>query len=163
MPGRPGCPAADLLPGPQRGLRGQDRAGLEREARWRRWFVTRFEVESGFLSRYPIHQAGGQTILASSGFRPRSWTTSTPTLSARSRWSTSSVEAGRRATGQMSGAMIPAVLEGRTRRLGLELYIQSGGARCSPWSKTAATTGQAAHLGHLALRAQDKRDAQAAS
>ncbi|WP_405606706.1 hypothetical protein [Streptomyces sp. NBC_00076] len=26
-------------------------------------FVTRFEVESEFLSRYPIQQAGGQTIL----------------------------------------------------------------------------------------------------
>lgn len=26
-------------------------------------FVTRFEVESVFLSRYPIQQAGGQTIL----------------------------------------------------------------------------------------------------
>ncbi|MFE2270279.1 hypothetical protein ACFXB4_13670 [Streptomyces lavendulae] len=26
-------------------------------------FVTRFEVESEFLSRYPIQQAGGRTIL----------------------------------------------------------------------------------------------------
>ncbi|MEU9366752.1 hypothetical protein AB0D71_18830 [Streptomyces avermitilis] len=26
-------------------------------------FVTRFEVESQFLSRYPVRQAGGQTIL----------------------------------------------------------------------------------------------------
>ncbi|MFE3789467.1 hypothetical protein [Streptomyces goshikiensis] len=26
-------------------------------------FVTRFEVESEFLSRYPVQQAGGQTIL----------------------------------------------------------------------------------------------------
>lgn len=26
-------------------------------------FVTRFEVESEFLSRYPIQQVGGQTIL----------------------------------------------------------------------------------------------------
>ncbi|MFI0915397.1 hypothetical protein [Streptomyces abikoensis] len=26
-------------------------------------FVTRFEVESDFLSRYPVQQAGGQTIL----------------------------------------------------------------------------------------------------
>lgn len=26
-------------------------------------FVTRFEVESGFLSRYPVQQAGGRTIL----------------------------------------------------------------------------------------------------
>ncbi|MCZ2525936.1 hypothetical protein ACFW9F_09710 [Streptomyces sp. NPDC059506] len=26
-------------------------------------FVTRFEVESGFLRRYPVRQAGGQTIL----------------------------------------------------------------------------------------------------
>ncbi|WP_436842711.1 hypothetical protein [Streptomyces flaveolus] len=48
-----------------------------REMNWRAWpprpprlpeqrdgagFVTRFEVESGFLSRYPIRQAGGQTI-----------------------------------------------------------------------------------------------------
>ncbi|GDY80405.1 hypothetical protein SAV31267_098900 [Streptomyces avermitilis] len=47
---------------PQRGLRGQDRAGLEREAR-RAGFVTRFEVESQFLRRYPVRQAGGQTIL----------------------------------------------------------------------------------------------------
>jgi hypothetical protein len=26
-------------------------------------FVTRFEVESGFVSRYPVRQAGGETIL----------------------------------------------------------------------------------------------------
>ncbi|MER8096862.1 hypothetical protein [Streptomyces goshikiensis] len=26
-------------------------------------FITRFEVESEFLSRYPVQQAGGQTIL----------------------------------------------------------------------------------------------------
>ncbi|KRV49003.1 hypothetical protein AQ490_22060 [Wenjunlia vitaminophila] len=26
-------------------------------------FVTRFEVESAFLSRYPVRQAGGETIL----------------------------------------------------------------------------------------------------
>ena len=26
-------------------------------------FVTRFEVESSFLSRYPVQQAGGETIL----------------------------------------------------------------------------------------------------
>jgi hypothetical protein len=25
--------------------------------------VTRFEVESGFLARYPVRQAGGETIL----------------------------------------------------------------------------------------------------
>lgn len=47
-------------------------------------FVTRFEVDSEFLGRYPVQQAGGRRS-SSSGFRPRSWTTSTPTLSARSR------------------------------------------------------------------------------
>ncbi|MFE6103879.1 hypothetical protein ACFVQ4_28470 [Streptomyces laurentii] len=26
-------------------------------------YVTRFEVESGFLARYPVQQAGGETIL----------------------------------------------------------------------------------------------------
>lgn len=26
-------------------------------------FVTRFEVESEFVARYPVHQAGGETIL----------------------------------------------------------------------------------------------------
>lgn len=32
----PAARAADLIPGPQRGLRPQDRAGLECDARWRR-------------------------------------------------------------------------------------------------------------------------------
>ena len=54
--------AADFLPGPQRGVRDQDRPRLERPPSGA-GYVTRFRVRKAFLDNYEVHQAGGQTIL----------------------------------------------------------------------------------------------------
>ncbi len=43
-------------------------------------YVTRFEVEKQFLDRYDVQQAGVRRSW-STGFRPRSWTSSTSTSS----------------------------------------------------------------------------------
>lgn len=51
-------------------------------------FVTRFEVESEFLARYPVQRAGGPS--SNCGFRQRNSTSSTPTSWVRSNSSTSS-------------------------------------------------------------------------
>jgi hypothetical protein len=53
-------------------------------------FVTRFEVDADFLSRYPVRQAGGRS--SNCGCRPRTSRSSTPTSSARSRSCTSSAD-----------------------------------------------------------------------
>jgi hypothetical protein len=56
-------------------------------------FVTRFEVDSDFVRRYPSsRRAAGRS--ANCGCRPRSSTSSTPTSSARSRSCTSSADRG---------------------------------------------------------------------
>jgi hypothetical protein len=60
-------------------------------------FVTRFEVGTEFLGRYPVRRAGGETILELR-VPAESWTSSTPTSSAVSRSSTSSAESGRGCT-----------------------------------------------------------------
>ena len=41
-------------------------------------YVTRFEVEKSYLDQFEVQQAGGQTI-SSTGFRLRSWKSSTDT------------------------------------------------------------------------------------
>lgn len=55
----------------------------ERQARLS--WLTRFEVETAFLARYLVQQAGGRTILELCGFPPRNSTISMPTSSARPR------------------------------------------------------------------------------
>ena len=54
-------------------------------------YVTRFLVETAFLDRYPVRQAGGETIW-SCGSPRRSCRSSTRTWSARSRSCTSSAD-----------------------------------------------------------------------
>lgn len=53
-------------------------------------FVTRFEVDTEFLRRYPVRRAGGRS--SNCGCRRRSWRSSTRTSWGRSWWSTSSAE-----------------------------------------------------------------------
>jgi hypothetical protein len=54
--------AADLLPGPQRGVRDHDRPGLERQA-FRRRIRDAFSGPRSFLDHYEVDQVGGQAIL----------------------------------------------------------------------------------------------------
>lgn len=108
-------------------------------------FVTRFEVESEFVSRYPVQQAGGGRS-SSCGYRLRSWTASTLTFSARSRWSTSAVESGRRADGQFAGVGCERPVRpsgARSRRCCSSPRGPSDGGECGRGEESAEGAGRA--------------------